>query len=193
MNQALHLGSTTRHVPNFQRCIFTYSGEYVDIFEPNPDSIKIVDIAHQLALINCFNGVTRTPYSYAQRAVLVMNAVRPEHRLAALLQDAAKAYTNGFRNSDGSALGRDTESYLQAVINNHFGLGMLLNDDVRDMIRMAKLMVLATERRDLLAPDHQQWPILNDVRPLTTRIRTASWQTAETDFLAHFKNLTGLM
>ncbi len=192
MINALQLGST-RRVPNFQRCIFTFSGEYVDIFDPDPETIKIVDIAHHLSLINRLNGATHVPYSCAQHSVFVMNAVRPEHRLAALLSDAALAYTHGHRNSEGKTVTKDTESYLQAKIYERFGLGMVQDPDRMEMIRQAKLQALATERRDLLPPDHQQWPVLHGIYPLTSRIRASSAPAAKSDFLAHFKTLTGLM
>lgn len=193
MKPELLSGRAAPRVPNFQRCVYTFSGQYVDIFDPDPVSIKIVDIAHHLSIINRLNGATRTPYSYAQHSVFVMNAVRPEDRLAALLHDAAKAYTFGHRNVEGRAITKDAEAYLQAVINNRFGLGMVLSDERRDMIRKANLMALATERRDLLPPDRIEWPILHGISPLASRIRPQSAAAAESEFMSNFKTLTGMM
>lgn len=77
-----------------------YSGESVDLLSPNPDSIKIQDIARGLANESRFNGQTNQYYSVAQHSLLVeslINSLYPNPskllQLEALLHDAQEAYT----------------------------------------------------------------------------------------------------
>lgn len=70
-----------------------HSGGRLDLLDPRAEDININDIAHALSLICRFNGHTRRFYSVAEHSVLVSRLVdRPEHRLRALLHDAAEAY-----------------------------------------------------------------------------------------------------
>src|SRR5678809_291493 len=73
-------------------CIRTFSGEYMNIFEPTADMFNIDDIAHSLAHQCRFNGHLPNFYSVAQHSILTSYYVPPEHALAALLHDASEAY-----------------------------------------------------------------------------------------------------
>lgn len=74
-------------------CIRTYSGHYLNVFEPDPAKIDIHDIAHALAHQCRFAGHTKRHYSVAQHSVWVSRCVlAPENELAALLHDASEAY-----------------------------------------------------------------------------------------------------
>jgi hypothetical protein len=77
----------------------TASGTYVNLIDPQVETIHIGDIAHQLSQINRFNGATVTPYSVAEHSIIVSRLV--ERRtgntalaLAGLLHDAPEAYVN---------------------------------------------------------------------------------------------------
>ena len=72
--------------------VSTYLGNRFYLTRPHIDDVAIEDIAHGLAYQCRFNGQTREFYSVAQHSVMVMNLVSEEHRLAALLHDAAEAY-----------------------------------------------------------------------------------------------------
>ena len=79
----------------YQHCIETFTGMMFDVVNPRPEDVRIDDIAHALSLLNRFNGHTRLPYSVAEHSVHVCSDVvgDVELRLAALLHDAAEAYT----------------------------------------------------------------------------------------------------
>ncbi|MCF3936094.1 HD family hydrolase [Acuticoccus sp. M5D2P5] len=73
------------------------SGRRLDLLDPSPLDIEIVDIAHGLARVARWNGQTvgEYPYSVAQHSLLVeaifseaSPAASPGDRLAALLHDA---------------------------------------------------------------------------------------------------------
>ena len=72
--------------------ILTSTGKRFDLFEPDADMIDPRDISHALAHLCRFNGHTREFYSVAQHSCIVAELVPEEHRLAALLHCAPKAY-----------------------------------------------------------------------------------------------------
>lgn len=68
------------------------SGQIVDLLNPDPNTIKVRDIAHNLARINRFNGATNFPYSVAQHSIYVSHIVPKEFAFVGLLHDAPEAY-----------------------------------------------------------------------------------------------------
>lgn len=77
------------YTPN---CVRTFSGHYVNVFNPDPATICIEDIAHHLAMQCRFGGALPDHYSVAQHSWLCSQLVPPQHRLAALLHDASEAF-----------------------------------------------------------------------------------------------------
>lgn len=71
--------------------ILTYTGQAVQLDDPQVESIRIEDIAHALSQINRYTGHTKTPYSVAQHSLL-MSCLDICDPLVALLHDAAEAY-----------------------------------------------------------------------------------------------------
>ena len=73
--------------------IYTASGLKYVFADPDPMTINIEDIAHQLALTNRWGGCTRLPFSVAQHSCLVAEMVNdPEMKKVALMHDATEAY-----------------------------------------------------------------------------------------------------
>lgn len=73
-------------------CIRTFTGLYMNVFEPTPDMIHIDDIAHALSNQPRFAGHLKNFYSVAEHSVLVSKLVPDEYKLQALLHDASEAY-----------------------------------------------------------------------------------------------------
>jgi 5'-deoxynucleotidase YfbR-like HD superfamily hydrolase len=79
----------------------TVTGRFVDVTNPDPDTINIEDIAWGLSRMSRFCGHTITviPYSVAQHSVFVANEVEAATHgdtrmtMLALLHDAAEVYT----------------------------------------------------------------------------------------------------
>jgi uncharacterized protein len=175
--------------------IFTYTGKYVHLMEPRAETIDIIDIAHALSQISRFGGHTRTFYSVAQHSIGVAQLVPVKYRLQALLHDAAEAYfgdmVQPLKCLPVSRDYRDHESWMQATINDRFGLGLVQDQECIDHIRQADLIMLATERRDLMAPDMTPWPILHDIKPRMHSIRPMLPIPAESAFLQYYKTISG--
>ena len=72
--------------------ITTYTGLRFHFLEPEPDQICVEDIAHALAHTVRFTGAVQRFYSVAEHSVFVALWTPVEHRVAALLHDAAEAY-----------------------------------------------------------------------------------------------------
>lgn len=169
-------------------CVTTYSGKSIDLDSPNPDLIDIDDIAHQLSLINRFNGATKEPYSVAQHSVIVSNIVKPEFALLGLLHDAAEAYIG------------DIVGPVKKLFNQFFGdlerrlLGVILEKYCAEIgvdclwkVKTADMQAYVTEFRDLFnSPqnfEHLPEPLAYKIEPV------GNWK-AKRMFLNRFHELT---
>lgn len=72
--------------------IYTYSGAQVDLFDPDPATIRLNDIAHSLSNIGRWGGHTTFYWSVAQHSVLVSMYCEDKDAMAGLFHDAAEAY-----------------------------------------------------------------------------------------------------
>ena len=73
--------------------IRTFMGKMIDPFNPDPDLINLVDIAHSLGNLCRWNGHTNKFYSVAEHCIFVQNMVQSrEDKIAAMLHDASEAY-----------------------------------------------------------------------------------------------------
>jgi len=182
---------------NTDKSMLTFSGQYVHMEAPQAASINIADIAHALSQICRFGGHTRQFYSVAQHSVAVSRLMPEPYRLHGLLHDAGEAYYGDMiqplKHLAVNRQYRDMESLMLARIYERFGLGMQQSDECRDAVRRADLIMLATERRDLMAPDATPWPLLQGVAPRPMTIVPMMPLAAESDFLRRFKDLTGLL
>jgi len=75
-------------------CIETFTGKEFNLMNPTLESIDIRDIAHGLSNICRYTGQTRYHYSVAQHSILVSGFAHTMNAFAALLHDAAEAYTS---------------------------------------------------------------------------------------------------
>ncbi|MDP3425521.1 MAG: HD family hydrolase [Burkholderiaceae bacterium] len=148
--------------------IQTASGRYANLVAPLPHHIDIGDIAHALSNICRFGGHTREFYSVAQHSVLVSRIVPHEHALAALLHDAAEAYVGDVTLPLKQLLPdyRTIEASIWRAIASSFDLPA----DLPACVKRADLVLLATERRDLMKEQDTPWPVLDGVPPLPAPI-----------------------
>jgi hypothetical protein len=171
-----------------------WGGGFFDPFDPDPDRIRIDDIAHALSLQCRFNGHTRVHYSVAEHCV----------RVSRMFRDAAKAQWGLMHDAPEWVLGdlsgplkhtpfgdayRELEDRLMEVIAAKYGLeGTRMPPDVKQADRI----LLITERRDLLgytgtAEELAQWaPWSQGIEPLATPIRPWTAEYAEEQFQEEF-------
>ena len=105
--------------------IRTRSGAYVNVFDPDPASLLISDIAHGLSHVCRFGGHTPRFYSVAQHSILVARRLPPELRLEGLLHDASEAYLGDMPTpiKDGMPEYRIAEDRMQRALAEKFGVG----------------------------------------------------------------------
>jgi len=125
------------------------SGRRLDLLDPSPFDIEIVDIAHGLARVARWNGQTlgEHGFSVAQHSELVEDLVAqlspgigPKWRMLALLHDAAEYVIGDMISPFKAALGldyRQFEGRLEAAIHIRFGLPPHPPADVRALIKRA--------------------------------------------------------
>ena len=142
--------STTRTAPvsarAWQRML---SGRRLDLLDPSPLDVEIVDIAHGLARVARWNGQTSGAhiFSVAQHTLLVEAVMRADSprvddrvRLAALLHDAPEYVIGDMISPFKAVLGGDykvVEKRLLAAIHIRFGLPPQLAPDVEKQIKNA--------------------------------------------------------
>lgn len=110
------------------------SGRRLDLLDPSPMDIEIVDIAHGLARVARWNGQTvgEHAFSVAQHSIVVEEIVahiqpdvEPRWRLAALLHDASEYVIGDMISPFKAALGVDYKTFedrLEGAIHIRFGL-----------------------------------------------------------------------
>jgi 5'-deoxynucleotidase YfbR-like HD superfamily hydrolase len=125
------------------------SGRRLDLLDPSPLDIEIVDIAHGLARVARWNGQTSGThiFSVAQHTLLVEAVMRARGpriddriRLAALLHDAPEYVIGDMISPFKAVLGGDyklVEKRLLAAIHIRFGLPPVLAEEITRQIKAA--------------------------------------------------------
>lgn len=237
----------------------TFSGIAFDLDPPNPEQVRLLDIAHGLAFQCRFAGQTSKFYSIAQHSVLVSEivqkavaalpdrlpaAVVAEYALLALLHDAGEAYTcdvphpvkvvqrrraaeleqhllelvekidktiaadlpaTPLYNTTTlllplyAAIKRtalyDVEADVLSAVHAAFDLRGPEHEQIvgwrslADLIKLADLRALATERRDLMSAPPRSWIALENVAPWPLKIEPLSPDEAQFAFLVRFDEL----
>lgn len=153
----------------------TYTGKTFFPGNPCPEDIDIIDIAVGLSRENRYNGHTKKPYNVAQHSIMVSRLVPPEYELWGLLHDASEAYIKDLTYSIKSMLPeyKAIEKRILRVIIEKYGLEWPEPPCVKD----ADMIVLATEKRDLLGPSPRAWRDLPE--PMTdTLVPLEPWPSA---------------
>ena len=124
------------------------SGRRLDLLDPTPMDIEIVDIAHGLAFVARWNGQTRGDFAYsvAEHSLLVeqiyarQNPANVKWQLAALLHDAPEYVIGDMISPVKSAVGPsygELDLRLTAAVHLRFGLPAVLPVLVKKAIKAA--------------------------------------------------------
>jgi 5'-deoxynucleotidase YfbR-like HD superfamily hydrolase len=160
----------------------TSTGLAVDLLDPLVEQISITDISTALERIPRFNGHTIPVWSVAQHSLAVETEFQPTgalpeagERLAALLHDAHEAYTGDIISPMQVALAtpdlKAIQHVLQQTIHARFGLPRVLPDATIAAIKQADLVILATEKDQLMVKPPRAWmdlptPSAQDLRKM---------------------------
>lgn len=174
-----------------ERCdstwIQTFTGRQFWPLNPRAEDIDIRDIAHALSNICRFTGHTRWFYSVAQHSVIASHHC--EDPMWALLHDASEAYlcdiARPLKRSPEFSAYRNAESRMMQVIAERF----VLPWPEPAFIKQIDLVMLATERRDLMPHPPRPWLSIENVKPLAQGIQPWSPARAEFEFLDRFEQL----
>ncbi len=157
-------------------------GHNIDLANPQPEQIDIVDIAHHMSQINRYNGACPFPYSVAQHSILVASILPDELKLWGLLHDAAEAYT-GDKIRPAKILCPDDktlEDKVQRVICEKFGLPWPEPAEVKE----ADNAVYAMEKYHLMFWRDLVEDIPESVRNM--RVDPMHWESVKEEFLAAY-------
>lgn len=160
----------------------TYSGKQFHPFDPRPDDIEIIDIAHALAMTCRFGGHTKQFYSVAQHCVLVASKASPANALRALMHDAPEAYTGDLvrpiKKHPEMVVFEWVEETVERAICARFGLPYpICNDEIKRLDNR----ILLDEREQVMTPTDHDWNIGGE--PLGVEIDRWSPEIAREKFL----------
>lgn len=125
------------------------SGRRLDLLDPTPLDIEIVDIAHGLSFVARWNGQTTGdfPYSVAEHSMLVERIISKNHpkiaakwKLAALLHDAPEYVIGDMISPVKEAVGLEyiqLDERLSASIHIRFGLPAKIPEKIKRQIKKA--------------------------------------------------------
>lgn len=168
--------------------ILTYSGRTIDLLAPEVAQLKLTDIAHSLSNLCRFTGHVSTFYSVAEHSVYCSRIVEPQDALCALLHDATEAYLGDV----SSPLKRLLPNYkvLEDAMWSAIAFRFKLPLTMPAAVKHADMVMLATERRDLMPDSAEIWTDLGGITPLATRICPMSPALAEHKFIGRYIELT---
>lgn len=167
--------------------IMLASGEVINLTLPDPELIRIEDIALALSRICRFAGQTFRFYSVAEHCVMVSRRVPPEAALAALLHDASEAYLGDVTRPLKALLPdyRRIESYFEQAIDIAFDID---SRQYRHEIKKADIDMGIIEAHRLMPKNTKYW----GTAPDDLRQPVEGWAPAEARrrFLERFRELT---
>lgn len=171
--------------------ILTRKG-YFNLLKPTSFEYDVDDIARTLSKICRFGGRLHRFYSVASHSVYVSLCVSPQHAMAALMHDAAEAFTGDLSSPLKALLPeyKRIEDAIQEAIFAQLGLEYPLHPSIKH----ADLCVLASERRDLLTKRYDfgvKWDYESDptIKPLDFPIRPLGHKQSYLIFMARYAQL----
>ncbi|HSG30586.1 MAG TPA: HD family hydrolase [Thermodesulfobacteriota bacterium] len=113
--------------------IQTFTGEFIDVFDPDPNKINIEDIAHALSNVCRYGGHCPEFYSVAQHSVLCSEHIDRENPLELLLHDSSEAYMMDIPSPIKKRFPeyKKVENKLLEIIFKKYGLDFPLSKNVK--------------------------------------------------------------
>jgi uncharacterized protein len=182
---------------NCPSAIQTFTGVFINPFDPDPALLDIRDIAHALSNQCRFSGHTKKFWSVAAHSCLVSLLVEPEHKLQALLHDATEAICvdvpRPIKKHPSFQVYRDVEASIRLAVSIRFGLDYALPESVHHADNVA----LWAEADELLHGtlqwcDDRPTAHMGEIMWARAQIREILELDDERLFLEQYKVLTGV-
>ena len=167
----------------------TYTGQKFWPLDPRAEEMRIVDVAHHLAMMPRFGGACKEHYSVAEHCVLGSYLVQPEYAFEFLMHDAEETWAADMirpikHHSVAGERYRAIGDGIDLVVRRKWRLPYAKSAAVKRiddaMCEVEKRQVFQVYPAELLDP-----MVLPDVR-----LHFWTWQKAEAKFLARFAELT---
>lgn len=167
--------------------IMTASGRYFHFEKPDEFDWNIEDIAHGLSNQCRYGGHSRVFYSIAQHSEIASRNAPPGFELEALLHDGHEAFVLDVMTPLKILIPqyRTIEDAAERAMRRNYGLPEHITPEVKRI----DLVMLATEKRDIMAEDDSNWSILDGVEPLEEKISPIFPSMAKLRFVARFIEL----
>ena len=173
--------------------ITTYTGLHFYPTEPNPDGLRMEDIAHALSLLCRGNGHTKTFFSVGQHCLHCAREAQARGysrrvALACLLHDASEAYLSDVPRPFKQSMPqyRVLENQLLDVIYTKF-LGAPLTDEEAALVKQIDDDMLYFDLRLLLnEPSNESGPEMKSVFSYDV----LPFETVEREYLELYKKLS---
>lgn len=136
-------------------------GGYIDLLNPDPKDIRIIDIGIGLTNQCRFGGqLSKGFYSVAQHCVIVSRLVPPQFALEALLHDASEAYIGDVQAPLKRILPdyKKIEKGLEDAISSRFGVKFGSPE-----VKFADQVAFLNEKRDIIN-NNDYWPGAPDIK-----------------------------
>lgn len=184
------------------------SGRRLDLLDPSPLDIEIVDIAHGLAFVARWNGQTLGDYAYsvAEHSLLVEElfaranpGIGARWRLAALLHDAPEYVLGDMISPVKAAIGPsygELDARLTAAVHLRFGLPAALPAPIKKAIKAADTVSARLEAEQIAGFSREEADrIFGKLDPVQVRglaIRLRPPPEVRAEFTARYEALSAL-
>jgi 5'-deoxynucleotidase YfbR-like HD superfamily hydrolase len=178
------------------------SGKAVDLLDPRPEQFIIEDVAHHLANLTRYTGAVF--YSIAEHSVrasfVAEGLTAGQHdsahlALETLGHDKAEAVVNDASSPMKRAMralmpaGPSPFDVIEERVDRAMARAFGLPEQHSPVVKRADLIMLVTEKRDLLPGGEREWPDIG-IAPLRERIVPWTREVAEHAFLLRFDQLS---
>jgi hypothetical protein len=147
-----------------QAWIKTFTGKRLHAFNPRPEEIHLMDIAHALSKNNRFTGHSMANYTVGQHSLHVYDVLRrmgesPETCLMGLLHDGSEAYLQDIAKPFKNFLPdyQEVEEGLQNAIFQKY-LGFVPTQEQYSVVKLVDEILLVNEIEQLM-PSDSDWYI----------------------------------
>jgi hypothetical protein len=164
----------------------TFTGRFVDLVDPQPETIDPLDIAVALAREPRWRGHTVTNWTVAQHSLIVAALVGEPFAYTALMHDAAEAYLGDFTRPMKVLLGdrfRAIEQRMEEAIALRFHIDYPFPAEVVDIDNRMQ----ATEREQLMVSSD----VLEPAPPLPIWLNPCRRRRVLHMFVDRFVELSG--